>query len=150
MGRRILGTPGAVGVAVGPVWRYEAAGAGETASEGKGQGEGGAADPVAALTAAAQEAARQLESLAGKVRDLGRAEDAGIFEAQAMMATDPELLDQATALVNAGKDRRPRRRPRPRPRVPFWLPCPTSCLPPEPPTYATWAPASPASCGAKA
>jgi phosphoenolpyruvate-protein phosphotransferase len=61
-------------------------------------------DPGEALHAAALEAASQLEALADRVRDLGRPDEAGIFEAQAMMATDPELLDEAVARAEAGED----------------------------------------------
>lgn len=59
-------------------------------------------DAAAAVQAAAQEAARQLEALAGRVREIGRLDEAGIFEAQAMMAVDPELLDAALDRVRAG------------------------------------------------
>jgi phosphoenolpyruvate-protein phosphotransferase len=38
------------------------------------------------------------------VRDLGRADEAGIFDAQAMMATDPELVDAAVDLAAAGQE----------------------------------------------
>ena len=107
MGRRIVGTPGASGVAIGPVWRYSVAGVRETGvsrSMGSAHGAAVSGDPVSATRTAAEEAARQLESLARRVRDLGRAEEAGIFEAQAMMATDPELLGDAVSRVEAGMD----------------------------------------------
>ena len=105
MGRRIVGTPGASGVAIGPVWRHDAARAGEpTRPSGATQGAAVSGDPASDLRTAAEEAARQLESLAGHIRDLGRAEEAGIFEAQALMATDPELLDEAVSLVEAGME----------------------------------------------
>ncbi len=102
MGTRIVGKPGAAGVAVGPVWRYLAGGVGETRpSPASGAVPG---DAAAAVRAAAEEAARQLEALAGRVRDLGRADEAGIFEAQAMMATDPELVDAAADRAQAGEE----------------------------------------------
>ena len=107
MGRRIVGTPGASGVAIGPVWRYSAAGvreAGVSRSMGSGHGADVSGDPVAAVKTAAEDAARQLESLARHIRDLGRVEEAGIFEAQALMATDPELLDEAVAQAEAGME----------------------------------------------
>jgi phosphoenolpyruvate-protein phosphotransferase len=63
-----------------------------------------AADPAAPIRAAADEAASQLEALAARMRDLGRGDEAGIFDAQAMMATDPELVDAAVARAQAGGD----------------------------------------------
>jgi phosphoenolpyruvate-protein phosphotransferase len=98
VGRRIVGTPGAAGIAVGPVWVYRAATSSE-ASSGATSG-----DPAARVKAAAAEAARQLESLAGRLRSVDRADESGIFEAQALMATDPELLDAAVARAEAGED----------------------------------------------
>lgn len=108
-GRRIVGTPGAAGVAMGPVWRYQIAasgraGAGAGAEEGQPIGQIAAGDPAAPIRAAAAQAARQLESLAERLRELGRADEAGIFEAQAMMASDPELLDVAVARAQAGEE----------------------------------------------
>ncbi len=105
MGRRIVGTPGASGVAIGPVWRHDAAEAGDASrTTGKAQGAPVSADGAAVLRSAAEEAARQLESLAGHIRDLGREDEAGIFEAQALMASDPELLDAAVSLVENGME----------------------------------------------
>jgi phosphoenolpyruvate-protein phosphotransferase len=112
MRTRIVGRPGAAGVAVGPVWLYAAGGVGDgrvplTAGAGATTGTPAgtaAADPGGVVHAAAEEAARQLEALAGRVRDLGRADEAGIFEAQAMMATDPELVDAAAELALAGDE----------------------------------------------
>jgi phosphoenolpyruvate-protein phosphotransferase len=101
VGRRIVGIPGAGGVAIGPVWRYDATEAGVTAT---GSDHASTTDHALATRAAAEEAARQLDSLARRVRELGRPEDAGIFEAQALMATDPELLDEAVSRVQAGMD----------------------------------------------
>ena len=97
MGTRTVGTPGAEGIAVGPLWRYAAV-AGEAAAPAV------PSDAVAAIRAAATEAARQLGSLAERMRGLGRADEAGIFDAQAMMATDPQLLDEAVARAEAGQD----------------------------------------------
>ncbi len=103
MGTRIVGRPGAAGVAVGPVWRYVAGAVGEGRVPAAAGG-AAAAEPAAVVHAAADEAARQLEALAGRVRDLGRADEAGIFEAQAMMATDPELVDAAVERAAAGEE----------------------------------------------
>jgi phosphoenolpyruvate-protein phosphotransferase len=107
-GRRVTGTPGAAGVAVGPVWVYRSASdrvAGDGGAAGNATAAGGSAgDPAARIQAAAAEAARQLESLAERLRSLDRGDEAGIFEAQAMMATDPELLDRAVARAEAGEE----------------------------------------------
>lgn len=100
---------------VGPIWRYAGGTgggtAGSTAAGAHGararagtEGPDHAADPAAAIRAAADEAGSQLEALAARMRDLGRGDEAGIFDAQAMMATDPELLDAAVAGVQAGAD----------------------------------------------
>jgi phosphoenolpyruvate-protein phosphotransferase len=72
--------------------------------EGQPIGRIAAGDPAAPIRAAAAQAARQLESLAERLRELGRADEAGIFEAQAMMASDPELLDVAVARAQAGEE----------------------------------------------
>jgi phosphoenolpyruvate-protein phosphotransferase len=109
IGRRIAGTPGAAGIAVGPVWLYlapprpEEAPRRAVARDAAGP-DATAGDPVARIRAAAIEAAGQLESLAERLRSLDRAEEAGIFEAQALMASDPELLDAAVARSVAGED----------------------------------------------
>jgi phosphoenolpyruvate-protein phosphotransferase len=104
VGTRIVGRPGAAGVAMGPIWRYVAGGVGEARQSTAGGAAAALADPGAAIRAAAEEAARQLEAVAGRVRDVGRADEAGIFEAQAMMATDPQLLDAAVTRAEAGEE----------------------------------------------
>ncbi len=124
---RLTGTAAAPGVAVAPIWRYVTSQATAAATpEGARPTDeppsyGGAADlrtHVEALSegrphwphqpvevgVAAHEAATQLEALAARVRALGRHEDAGIFEAQAMMAEDPGLLDDVQRRVAAGDD----------------------------------------------
>ena len=45
--------------------------------------------------AAAAETADQLDALAGRLRDMGREEEAAIFDAQSMMALDPGLVEDA-------------------------------------------------------
>src|SRR5665811_1474199 len=49
-------------------------------------------------------AARIRSALADRIRAAGRPDDAGIFEAQAVLATDPTIVDGALALVAAGAD----------------------------------------------
>ncbi|MGD0862133.1 MAG: phosphoenolpyruvate--protein phosphotransferase [Candidatus Limnocylindrales bacterium] len=103
----LAGIAAAPGIAVGPIWRYRpplaeaaAAAAGRTAPPGRpATGPDGA---VPRLRSASEEAARQLEGLAARVRELGRAEEAEIFEAQALMATDAVLLDEAIRRIEAG------------------------------------------------
>ncbi|MGZ6314777.1 MAG: phosphoenolpyruvate--protein phosphotransferase [Candidatus Limnocylindrales bacterium] len=97
MGRPIVGTPGAEGVAVGPLWRYKA-------PERRAAPAADQSDAAAAIRAAATEAVRQLGSLAERMRSLGWADEAGIFDAQAMMAEDPQLLGRAVARAEAGED----------------------------------------------
>jgi len=97
----IAGKPGAAGVATGPIWIYTEATAGATpaapAAAAASQASG------AAIRAASADAAGQLESLADRLRGLGRPEEADILAAQAVMAADPELLDAAVALAGAGE-----------------------------------------------
>lgn len=77
---RLAGLGAAPGQAVGPAWLHR-------------QVAGGT--PVPDVRVAADLAAAELETLAARVRGSGRAEEADIFEAQAMMALDPMLLDGA-------------------------------------------------------
>jgi phosphoenolpyruvate-protein phosphotransferase/dihydroxyacetone kinase phosphotransfer subunit len=89
--RGLRGAPGAV---IGPIWRYEP----PAAAGAKGMG-GGAGE----IRAAASEAAGELEALAARVRAMGRPEEAEIFGAQALMATDPSLLGRASELAGGGQ-----------------------------------------------
>jgi phosphoenolpyruvate-protein phosphotransferase len=108
-GLKMKGIAAAPGVAIGPIWRFRppqvetaAGAAGSTALPG--QSAAGAPDAVARVRAASQDAARQLEKLADRIRELGRAEEAEIFEAQALMAADAALLDVAIEHLEAGAD----------------------------------------------
>ena len=85
----LAGVGAAPGIAVGPVWRY---------TSGGGTG-GGAPRPVLDVRAAAELASAELMTLAGRVRANGRDQDAGILEAQSLMALDPLLLDAVEARV---------------------------------------------------
>jgi len=60
--------------------------------------------PSRRFRAAAAEAVRQLGSWPSACVGLGRADEAGIFDAQAMMAEDPQLLGEAVARAEAGED----------------------------------------------
>ncbi|MEW5992373.1 MAG: phosphoenolpyruvate--protein phosphotransferase [Chloroflexota bacterium] len=81
------GLPAAPGIAVGPVWRYRHA-----AARGR---------PLPDVRAAADRAASELLALAERVRALGRSDEAEIFDAQALMAVDPTLLEEADARARA-------------------------------------------------
>ncbi len=93
---RLAGLGAVTGIAIAPAWRYreQAAGAAQAAS----------GDPRDAIRAASVAAEAQLEALAARIRDAGRPDDAGIFEAQAVLATDPTIVDEALAHVAAGAD----------------------------------------------
>ena len=90
MSERLAGLAAAPGVAIAAPWVYRPAvtGAGEGAS----------------LEEAASAASRDLELLAGRLRNDGRADEAAIFDAQALMATDEELIGLAAARVAGGED----------------------------------------------
>jgi phosphoenolpyruvate-protein phosphotransferase len=76
----LRGVAAAPGIALGPAWRHR-------------ESEAGAA--VLDLDLAATRAADELTAIAGRLRDAGRADEAAILDAQALMATDPTLLDAA-------------------------------------------------------
>ena len=94
--RRLHGLGAVAGVATAPAWRYREQASGATAPAH--------ADPAAAIRAAADAAEGQLEALAARIREAGRPDDAGIFEAQAVLATDPTIVDGALERVAAGMD----------------------------------------------
>lgn len=75
---RLTGVAAAPGVAVGPAWRHA-------------EGDGGT--PLPDIRAAASRAAADLTELAERVRRAGRTDEAAIFDAQAMMAEDPTLVE---------------------------------------------------------
>ena len=90
----LAGVGAAPGIAVGPIWRHS--------------GGAGGRRPVLDLRAAAELASGELMALAARVRTGGRDADAGIFEAQALMALDPLLLDaidaRAAEITRAASD----------------------------------------------
>ena len=88
---RLTGVAGAPGIAIGPVWRFDAAEPALQAASRQVPNQ----RPADAIEAAAAETARQLDSLASRLRDLGREQESTIFDAQSMMALDPGLLDDA-------------------------------------------------------
>jgi phosphoenolpyruvate-protein phosphotransferase len=88
----LRGVPAAPGVARAPIWRLP------SRSEASAS-----ASHAIGLEEAAERAAAELESLQERLRSAGRESESQIFGAQAMMATDPEILDAARAAVAEGK-----------------------------------------------
>ena len=88
---RLRGQAAAPGAAVGPAWIYRP----PPSNGAEGSARIGL-DDASAL------AATQLQALADGLRDAGRPDDAGILEAQALMARDETLLAAARALMSTG------------------------------------------------
>ena len=100
---RVVGMPGAPGIAVGPIWRPDAEGVAD--AEGRaGAGSPGAADPEARIRSAAAAAASALAALAARLCELDRVGESEILDAQALMAVDPALLNEAVRLAAGGLD----------------------------------------------
>lgn len=98
MPRRLSGSPAAPGISVGPIWRYRhrgAAGIPIVSVSSHGEAE-------MRIRAAANAAAAQLEALATRLCQLDRAGEAEIMEAQALMAVDPAIVEEAVRLVRRG------------------------------------------------
>jgi phosphoenolpyruvate-protein phosphotransferase len=128
-GNRLAGKPGAAGIATGPVWVYRDArttptlvpgatavpattaatavpattAAAAAAAAAPAEHAASAPDAASVIRAAAAKAVDQLETLAERVRESGRLDDAEILGAQAVMASDPALLDGAVARAAAGE-----------------------------------------------
>jgi multiphosphoryl transfer protein len=106
----VAGTPAAAGVAIGPAWRYpsrqaslaEPPGAPDQAPPTPAAPEMTASDALAAIKAAADAASDQLLALADRLAGAGRPDDAAIFDAQAAIAVDPALLDEAVRKTSQG------------------------------------------------
>jgi phosphoenolpyruvate-protein phosphotransferase len=115
---RLTGLPAAPGIAVAPIWRLESGSVprsghgivpGSPAVTGSeaGQAPRGSEAPEAAerrLKVATGSAADELHRLADALRRMDRTGEAEILEAQALMAVDPALLDEAGRLVAQGRD----------------------------------------------
>ena len=100
---RVVGMPGAPGIAVGPIWRPDAEGVAD--AEGLvGAGSPGAADREARIRSAAAAAASALAALAARLCELDRVGESEILDAQALMAVDPALLNEAVRLAAGGLD----------------------------------------------
>ncbi len=97
---RLTGIPAAPGIARGPVWRYRprgAAGVPVVAVSSRGEAE-------LRIRRAAAAAAAQLQALAQRLCDLDHPGDAEILEAQALMAIDPAIVEEAVRLARSGLD----------------------------------------------
>lgn len=90
MTREFRGTAAAPGVAVAAPWVYRPVAMGARAS--------------LPLAEAAEAAAAEVESLATRLREQGRAAEAEILDAQSLMAMDPELHDAASELIASDCD----------------------------------------------
>jgi phosphoenolpyruvate-protein phosphotransferase len=89
---RLRGSPAAPGVAVGPIWTWRTAPTSDSSP-----------DPtVSDLEEAVAIAAGQLRTIATQLRSIGRADEAEILEAQALMASDPLLLSGVRDLLAQG------------------------------------------------
>ena len=100
-GVRLTGVAGAPGIAIGPVWRFDAT---EGASPAATSREVPGQRPEDAIRAAAAETGRQLDALAGRLRDVGREPEAAIFDAQSLMALDPTLIADAVRRAGSAGD----------------------------------------------
>jgi phosphoenolpyruvate-protein phosphotransferase len=90
MTTELHGVPAAPGAAVGAAWIHRPS-----------HRSGGVRTTVAAAAAAAE---AELNELAARLDADGRTAEAEILAAQALMASDPDLLEAATAAVDGGAD----------------------------------------------
>ena len=97
--RTVQGIPASTGVARGP---WVVLGAGEVPAGGR-IAPGQADAELDRLRVARDAAAAELEALAAELTSAGR-DEGEIFDAQAMMARDPSLLDAATTAIGEGHD----------------------------------------------
>lgn len=89
------------GVAAGPALVYRPAAPSRSAGQDAAS-DGAPAEERERLRGALAASAAELRALAGRVeREVGR-EEAGIFEAQALMLEDPTITERADALIGAG------------------------------------------------
>ena len=97
--RTVLGIPASTGVARGPwiVIAASAVPAGGRIAPGQAEAE------LERLVVARDAAAAELEALAAELTSAGR-DEGEIFDAQAMMARDPSLLDAAATTISEGHD----------------------------------------------
>jgi phosphoenolpyruvate-protein phosphotransferase len=103
MTRWIEGLPAARGAAVGPAWRH-APGDGGGATRRSAVVEMPSVAGRPSIADAVREAGAALDLLAARMADAGRDEEAAILEAQAVIASDPALVDAVERRVAAGAD----------------------------------------------
>ena len=96
----IAGLPAAPGIAVGPAWRYRPHGLDSVPPVSVRS----VIEAEARIRAAAETAANQLNGLARRLCEMNRPGDAEILEAQALMAVDPAIIDEAVRLVRRGSE----------------------------------------------
>jgi phosphoenolpyruvate-protein phosphotransferase len=110
---RVVGRPGAPGIALGPPWWYRPGGvagdagvAGAAAAPAEAPGVAvsvaSGAEAESLIRGAAETAAAQLNALAARLCEADRPGDAEILEAQALMAVDPAIIDEAVRLARGG------------------------------------------------
>ncbi len=100
---RVAGRPAAPGIAVGPPWWYApgpVSAAPREAAEAVVSGDEDDAESL--IRGAAETAAAQLNALAARLCAADRPGDAEILEAQALMAVDPAIIDEAVRRSHAG------------------------------------------------
>ena len=90
MSRELRGTPAAPGAAVAAAWVFRPAAIEARAS--------------LPLAEAAEAAAVEVGALASRLRERGRASEAEILDAQALIAMDPSLHEAADELIASGSD----------------------------------------------
>jgi phosphotransferase system HPr (HPr) family protein len=101
---RVGGRPAAPGIAVGPPWLYAPGrvSAAPGVAPGVAVSAASGADIESLIRGAAETAAAQLNALAARLCDADRPGDAEILEAQALMAVDPAIIDEAVRRSHAG------------------------------------------------
>ena len=101
-GTMLVGRPGSPGVGFGRALRVGEARPATGGLAPAAVDAGGAEEEVARLRSALAEAARELTSLAQATSEAAGDEVGAIFEAQALFAVDPGIVDPALAAVAAG------------------------------------------------
>ena len=96
---QLTGASGAPGYALGPVWVPPVLAPPTYAGE-----RAWAPPAIVEPDAVAAQAADQLRAIADRLRIDDRSDEAGIFEAQAMIATDPSLIGDWRQRISAGED----------------------------------------------
>ncbi len=140
--RRLVGLGAVAGIAIAPAWRYREQDAGAALPV--------AGDPGAAIRSAATAASLQLEALADRIRAAGQARRRRNLRGAGGPGHGPDHRRRGPRPRRGGRGPRERgRRGRGRGGRGHRRASVTSCSPRGPRTFATSAPASPGSCGAR-